>query len=437
VVEALASTNVIAMLIQLTETQNTDIILNCAIAFSKVTSIEKRRGVLAQAKCVDLAPTLTFMMRSGHEDIQINAAVALCNLACEDSLRIEVWKPGTVPDFIVNSLLRVNSNTTKEICARGLFNLLTHNISRTTMIQQGVLYALVKLARLESAEMRLLCVTALYNLSCDKSMMRTLMDMNVVQVITKMCETEFENVKACQLLSGFLNKISSISEHLNKVVEYGALNAIIILSKNADLYTARNCASILCALSFKDEGKDEMCSEVLMGVISRMIASTDSQQCFSALNAICNLSCVIRLHDKIIKSGVIQQVLNVLNIPTNDELCLCTAQILCNLVYDTNNSSALLEMGVVQALKSMLSTAAFNAHLAYSLMSQFSLHEPSLAQLNKFGAARVLAICGSDADSATNQMCLAAACRLSRQPECQSTIIQEGILNLVEAMVGA
>ncbi|KAF1332131.1 hypothetical protein FI667_g3982, partial [Globisporangium splendens] len=143
--EALEKTPILSMLIDLSASPYANITLTCAIAFSKLASNASFRPTLT--KCPELYPALTLMMRCGIEDIQIYSAVTLCNLAVERSQRSRhIWKEGTVPDFIVNSLLRINSDSTKEICARALYNLLTHDEYRLAHIKEGVLYALVKLA---------------------------------------------------------------------------------------------------------------------------------------------------------------------------------------------------------------------------------------------------------------------------------------------------
>ena len=245
------------------------------MAFSKLTSNVALRGVLVHSQ--EFAPTLTFMMRCGLEDIQINAAVALCNLACEAGKEKQVWKSGTVPDFIVNSLLRVNSNFTKEICARALFNLLTHPKSRTLLITQGVLYALVKLARLDSTEIRLLCVTALYNLSVEEDMIETLMGMNVVTVITKMCISDNSHQEIRRLLSACLTNVAWDTDRAEKLTQDRGLDAVQLIAEFEDTVALRNCSTILSCLSYCQPCCIQLAqSAPLMSLLVKFVSSTSS-----------------------------------------------------------------------------------------------------------------------------------------------------------------
>ena len=363
-VEALeAQTPILDILIPLSNTQHMDITLCCAMAFSRLASYEKTyRKTLTT--CLELAPTLTKMMRSGHEEIQIHATVALCNLACEvpvsrSSSGSKMWKAGTIPDFIVNSLLRINSESTKEICAKALFNLLTHEPTiRQNMIDQGVLYALVKLARLESHDIRSLCVTALHNLSCYGDDLDSLMEINVTQVITKMCESESTLANAelededhhahgssvsrsktngalasnnhnnnhnnnndddddddddgqiWNKLAACLNNIARKEVYGSKLVEGGTLAAVQILVKNVDATGLLYCASILCYLSFTRESALEMIkTSSTVSVLHQFMTSTDTKLCVLGLQTLCNLSCLEEYHDRMIQSGILPTIL--------------------------------------------------------------------------------------------------------------------------------
>ena len=431
--EAHPGSSILPMLIKLAGSQHTEIILNCAMAFSKLAAQTGIRSSLV--KCEEFAPTLTVMMRSGHEDIQINAAITLCNLACEEGEKEEIWTAGTVPDFIVNSLLRVNSNTTKEICARGLFNLLTHDKSRPLMIKKGVLYALVKLARLESVEIRQMCVVALYNLSCDPELIPTLMDMNAVQVVTKMCEAEYANFEIRRLLTATLVNIAMVEKYRAKVVEGGALSAVKMIFEYSDQFSCRNCAHVLLSLSFCPEGKAQMASESLFTVIAGMITSRDIDQIILGLNTICNLTCSTALHGAILQSGKIKQVLKLLDTSTDAEVSLVSTQILCNLVYGRQNFEQLLQDGLLPSLTHMLNTATGSDSQVYTVCSKLIAQlcvEPSIIdELNRTGAGKILSICATRC-AETAKWCLASACHLSRSKEAEYSLVADGVMDIVQ-----
>lgn len=352
--EALEKTPILSMLIDLSASPHSNITLTCAIAFSKLASNASSRPVLT--KCPELYPALTLMMRCGIEDIQIYSAVTLCNLAMERSQRSRhIWKEGTVPDFIVNSLLRINSDSTKEICARALYNLLTHDEYRMAHIKEGVLYALVKLARLESVEIRSLCVTALYNLSCDPSMIDILMEINVAQVITKMCEIEFSNQDIHRRLAACLTNIAMKPGTEIKLVEGGALVAMLVLSEHNDPPTMRYCASVLCYLSQQRSNCEAMAANNLVDVLTKIITSDDNQQNVFGLNALCNISCVPMLHDRMEESNTIPQIIRLLSLNDQEEILLACMQTLYNLTHQAKFRKIMLQNDLVQTLQLVFS----------------------------------------------------------------------------------
>ncbi|KAF1778737.1 Armadillo-type fold [Phytophthora cactorum] len=157
-----------------------------ALTIAKV-ALAVPQGPRLLAEHADIPPALNMVMRTGIHEAQVCAAIALCNLAAERPTPAKgkplsrVWRDATVDDFIVITLLRVNSPQTKGICAKALFNLLTHEDARDQLMRDGVLYALLKLARLESDSIRDLALRALYNISLDAKKTAQLLEMELVR----------------------------------------------------------------------------------------------------------------------------------------------------------------------------------------------------------------------------------------------------------------
>ncbi|KAG2765504.1 hypothetical protein PC129_g9226 [Phytophthora cactorum] len=476
--DALEKTPVLDMLIDLSASSYGPTTLTCAIAFAKLASSATHRGLLT--RCAELYPALTLMMRCGVEDIQIYSAVALCNLAVEPPAAKPVgvryvWKEGTVPDFIVNALLRINSDSTKEICARALFNLLTHDELRAAHIKDGVLYALVKLARLESVEIRTLCVTALYNLSCDPALAETLMELKVAQVITKLCEMEFSSQEIHRKLAACLTnlasepkppgkKVSDVSASNSsssmavRLVESGALVALLVLCEHADPPTRHACAAALCFLSAYRVNCEAMATLGLVDVLTKKLllapldAGTNSsdveleqrQQHEYALNALCNISCYPALHDRTEEAGAVPQIIRVLasldedNDQEDEAMVLACVQTLANLTFHARHRRALLTHGLVptllgrsQSLRSPRVGDVCAEIIAVLCEDPLHWHE-----LIATGAVRVLReiIQASDSSSVSQTALRASIYALSQLARCEKAgeaVIADGALDVV------
>lgn len=435
--EALEKTPILSMLIDLSASPHANVTLTCAIAFSKLASNASFRPTLT--KCFELYPALTLMMRCGIEDIQIYSAVTLCNLAVERSQRSRhIWKEGTVPDFIVNSLLRINSDSTKEICARALYNLLTHDEYRMAHIKEGVLYALVKLARLESVEIRSLCVTVLYNLSCDPAMLDILMEINVAQVITKMCEMEFSNQDIHRRLAACLTNIAMKPGNETKLVEGGALVAMLVLSEHNDPPTMRYCASVLCYLSSQRSNCEAMAANNLVDVLVKMLTSDDSQQNVFGLNALCNISCVPTLHDRIEESAAIAPIIRLFSISEEEDVLLGCAQTLLNLTYHLRYRKMMLQKDVIDVLQIVFSRNPIPAHVVDVCVQIIAIlcEDPQdWHDIVTKGAVKVLRVVAPHCCPATMLHCIYALSQLARCDKTGLIVLNDGVLDVIASAV--
>lgn len=435
--EALEKTPILSMLIDLSGSPHAAITLTCAIAFSKLASNASFRPTLT--KSPDLYPALTLMMRCGIEDIQIYSAVTLCNLAVERSQRSRhIWKEGTVPDFIVNSLLRINSDSTKEICARALYNLLTHDEYRMAHIKEGVLYALVKLARLESVEIRSLCVTVLYNLSCDPAMLDILMEINVAQVITKMCEMEFSNQDIHRRLAACLMNIAMKQGNELKLVEGGALVATLVLSEHNDPPTMRYCASVLCYLSSQRANCEAMAANGLVDVLVKMLTSDDSQQNLFGLNALCNISCVPTLHDRIEESGAIQPTIRLFSVSEEEDVLLGCAQTLYNLTHHLRFRKVMLQKDLVDVLQIVFSRSPISPQVVQVCVQIVAImcEDPQdWSELAAKGAVKVLRVVAPHCNQANTLHCIYALSQLARCEKAGLTVLNDGALDVIATAV--
>ncbi|KAG7382225.1 hypothetical protein PHYPSEUDO_005111 [Phytophthora pseudosyringae] len=186
-----------------------------ALTIAKV-ALAVPQGPRLLAEHDDIPPALNMVMRTGIHEAQVCAAIALCNLATERPTPTKgrplprVWRDATVEDFIVIALLRVNSPQTKGICAKALFNLLTHEDARDQLMRDGVLYALLKLARLESDSIRDLALRALYNISLDPKKTVQLLEMELVRTLAKMYQADL-NKTMKRLVVGIFSNLSSAS----------------------------------------------------------------------------------------------------------------------------------------------------------------------------------------------------------------------------------
>ncbi|ETL37646.1 hypothetical protein L916_10708 [Phytophthora nicotianae] len=271
-----------------------------ALTIAKV-ALAVPQGPRLLAEHVDIPPALNMVMRTGIHEAQVCAAIALCNLAAERPAPAKgkplprIWRDATVDDFIVITLLRVNSPQTKGICAKALFNLLIHEDARDQLMRDGVLYALLKLARLESDSIRDLALRALYNISLDAKKTMQLLEMELVRILAKMYQADL-NKTMKRLMVGILSNLSSASCALSSNVttnndgegKNGEGN--VLITKNVEL---------------------QMLQEGVLSVLKNLVKVRDPEMKLYVANVLYNLSCAA---DSRVAEILVQDESNVLGI---------------------------------------------------------------------------------------------------------------------------
>lgn len=247
----------------------------CALTIAKVSLTA--RGLRLLSGNTDIPPALNVIMRTGLHEPQVCAAIALCNLATERGhLKHRLWRDSTIDDFIVITLLRVNSEQTKAICAKALFNLLTHEDTRDQMVKDGVLYALIKLARLENEEIRDLSLRSIYNISLSPAKALQLLEMEIVRILTKLYQAEFSK-EIKRLMCGVMSNLSSVpGGHEHRILQEGALSVLKNLAKVRDPETKVYAANVLYNLSCCREVAEVLVRDEA-GVLGILVAELKSE----------------------------------------------------------------------------------------------------------------------------------------------------------------
>lgn len=94
-------------------------------------------------------------------------AAVLTNLCSEKGKEWEIMEAGAINAFLITALVVSDNDDTKQICAKGLYNLLNDPELHELMVKDGVIWAFATLSQSESREVEQLCVAAICNLSIN------------------------------------------------------------------------------------------------------------------------------------------------------------------------------------------------------------------------------------------------------------------------------
>ncbi|GMF12813.1 unnamed protein product [Phytophthora lilii] len=298
-------------------------LLACSAAFAIISFTAE--GCQQLVQCANLARALNRLGRTSQVECQQYAAIAACNVstvAC-------VWSSAELKDFIVVALLRANSIQAKQIHAKTLSNLLSHGVSRPKVVEDGVLYALMKLSQVmmsgttgatsttsQTGERRVsgtmdngalisasadevfsIGLRALFNLSCDRQYHHKLLSNGVMAYLSAALECKqlgsssssgtvspdwrapsFNDPAVTAFLFGRARPSQKLPQQLQ------------CLAGHLSIESRRFALAIICNLASYEENHKELMRAQVAEVI-RNYVDGDIESRASAAMALRNLSC--------------------------------------------------------------------------------------------------------------------------------------------------
>ncbi|KAG7380101.1 hypothetical protein PHYPSEUDO_007765 [Phytophthora pseudosyringae] len=298
-------------------------VLACSAAFAIISFTAE--GCQQLVQCMHLARALNRLGRTSQVECQQYAAIAACNVstvAC-------VWSSAELKDFIVVALLRANSIQAKQIHAKTLSNLLSHGASRPKVVEDGVLYALMKLSQVmmsgttaattstgerrasaaidagallaaSADEVFSIGLRALFNLSCDQQYHHKLLSNGVMTYLSAAVE--------CKQPGGTSVSAGSVSADWKAPSSSGdpAVTAFLFgrgrpsqkpaqqqqqcTASHLSIESRRFALAIICNLASDEENHEELMRAQVTEVI-RNYVDGDVESRASAAMALRNLSC--------------------------------------------------------------------------------------------------------------------------------------------------
>mmetsp|Transcript_22412 Transcript_22412/g.26438 ORF Transcript_22412/g.26438 Transcript_22412/m.26438 type:complete len:1465 (-) Transcript_22412:205-4599(-) len=327
VVEDALDSGLVPALKDLAKTDDVATLLRVSTAFAFLSSQKKARG----AMCAEpgMSMVLNSMMRSGHEDTQVESATCLTNMT---TLADWEWGKCCLDDFIVIALLRTNSERTKLLCTKVLFNVLVDPNTRASMINKGVLYALMRISQLHNVYIHQICVQAVFNLSCQKSMHPSLHDNQVAPMLSAMTRVA-QRVSMRVDLANALANLSSEGGHEHQLVTEGGLSVFKQLIKQPDINTKLALVRFLANVSTSTSVLALLVAdaEVLDGLL-KLVKSDVEALLNRACLALCNITCAVAAHKSLTDGGTIETLVEVLSKTDNARTIKLSVKALRNML---------------------------------------------------------------------------------------------------------
>jgi len=360
-----------------------------------------------------------------------------------------------VKDFVVIAILRVNNDQIKEICAKAFFNLLRQEGSRMNMIDESVLWAIIKLAEtvVDSEDTKKVCAKLIYNLASNEDTQEVLIHTKAVRTIAKVAE--FDSEPARRHCAAALMKLSCRRGDEAMNVELGAIKAAQHLSALDDELSKWNCATVLCNLSFDEGSREKMVQDKAIPSLIDLAKTKDTETSKLCVTALCNLSYERNSHEEMVADGASDALIGYLTQycspgPADAEenrkqILTLAATALYNISTHADSQQKIVEAKGVPALIKACTQAGTQPtvlRLCCKILVAATAHEPSMERVVKEKAVPLLlemadpaffhnSIIGKEMQ---DQVAM-GFCNLSRCEVAQAPIVSEGLMSVIKLLV--
>jgi len=283
-------------------------------AFFKLSSRPECMQLLASDDSIH--KLLISMMRGAPGDTQIHGAKALCNLTCDLGCAGLLLEKDHVSDFVVIAILRTNSSLIKEICSQSLFNLLHHVEYRERMVEKGVLWALIKLSKLDSRETQKICARMLFNFSCYEHMQERIMEHGVPRLlaIATTHDADIEDSETKQFCAGALCNLAFRPEAGGLYAKGGAIGFLKELMDVQNDDNEMYCSTIMFNLSHCEiEARLMLVHEGAVPLLINLSRSEKQRTIVACLSSCYNLTLNMDARKEMVRDDIAPPILNCLD----------------------------------------------------------------------------------------------------------------------------
>lgn len=339
----LASDPVVDVLFKMTRSDDIVVRELVAACLCNISIDAQCRVALITKGVVDVIASLS---GATSERIQELCAKSICNLTCTIDMHEEMIKNNILQTTLMISLVRSVSNTTKQLCARALLNMVT-DANLKSIVEAGVIRAFSTLCLLDDTITQHICARAFLMLSAT--------DVGRVEIVQKrtVIQSLFSLVKAIsgktRVLMGkaVFNLLSNESSR-TPLIEAGALSVLKIISTLEYEDLREGAARVVVSLARTSELEKYLMREPVVPVLVLIMRSTSrhaSRNSFEcALHA---LSCLCQtkqywsmIIEKSSVSALVSAVINekVDSVQQAEEVCRC----ICLLSYSKAHAEMIL-----------------------------------------------------------------------------------------------
>lgn len=340
-----ASGNVLKVLLELSCVDHRLTQRRVVIALS---NLSQDQGLRSQLLALNPIPYINSLASERDEYLRRGCMSIVCNMSYIPGSEKVIVNAGIVPTLMITSLITSDQLASKIICVKALVNLMADRSLYSSMVKDGVVWGLSKLAQIENSEMVLLCSKALCCLSCDyaKDIIESSVAVRTVMKLVESLNLELKKIGA-RTLTNILLKTSDDEfrkfavEHMKPLAQFNdpELNEI--------------CVLCLCLASQSESCRETIVQTGMLQMIDATTIFADKRISYAYITMFSNIANNPMMRTKVLDDRAIERFEKICS-AKDPELALSVARALYCVSCSNENIPKLVDQKIVPFINSLL-----------------------------------------------------------------------------------
>lgn len=341
-----ATGNVLKVLLELSCVDHRLTQRRVVIALSNLSQDETLKFKLLELNPI---PYIISLASERDEYLRRGCISIVCNMSFIPGSEKAIVDAGIMPTLMITSLITSDQMTSKIICVKALVNLMADRSLYKSMVKDGIIWGLSKLAQLENQEMLYLCAKALCCLSSDFAR-EMLSSTVVVRTLLRFINTSDIELMTygARMLTNILLKTNQNDEQFHKIV----VDSMLPLANSNDKELNELCVICLCLASQSESSRTGIVSSGMLQMIDAGTIFADTTVSYAYITMFGNIANNPVMRNRVLDKHMIERFRRICESKIYP-LDLAVVKALYCLSCSTENIPKLVDQNIIPFIESM------------------------------------------------------------------------------------
>jgi hypothetical protein len=356
-----ASGNVLKVLLELSCVDHRLTQRRVVIALSNLSQNEELKLKLLALNPI---PYIISLASERDEYLRRGCISIVCNMSYLPGSERAIVQAGITPTLMITSLITSDQMASKIICVKAITNLMADRSQIKSMVKDGIIWGLSKLAQLENTEMLSLCARALRCLSCGFA--REMLGSQVaVRTLLRLIDTKDLDLMrtGARMLTNILLQTNHSDEDFHRQV----VDNMLPLARSADKELNELCVICLCLASQSESCRTGIVSSGMLQMIDSSTIFSDPTVSFAYITMFGNIANNPTMRSRVLDDHLIERFERICE-SRKHILHVAVAKALYCLSCSSENIPKLVGQNIIPMIRSMAESAR-GEHRTHELLS--------------------------------------------------------------------